>query len=425
MQTPQVTSQRQRRLLVSLLVLALVLRLVMAVATQSWQPSSKENFWRFGFEMGRIGAALAAGEGFASPFQDRKTGPTAWMAPIYPGIIGGVFYLFGTYSVASAVVLAILQVGISLLNCYLLYALGRRLFGPQVGLLAALLLAIYPPGLHFTVQKIWSTDLFVCGILVGLWQFLRLREAPTVNNAAWTGVTLGLISLVDPIIFAFWPLALAWLLVQRQSPWLARLRASVVVVALLWVTITPWLVRNYLVFGHFVFIKSNLGYVLWSANASPPPALETSPEGNRAPQQETGSSPGNSSLQEDEGEEAAMDQQALRLMRQHPWQYASNILQRVPRYWLLVKPGGSLQSVTARGAYYILLCLAAVGLCLSLQASADVRLLQIALLALPLPYYLTVVRLLHYRFPVEVLLMFFASYALWRVLGRSSRGLPG
>src|SRR5258708_34344357 len=44
----------------------------------------------FGFEMGRIGRAIATGRGFSDPF-DWQTGPTAWEPPLYPYLIAGVF----------------------------------------------------------------------------------------------------------------------------------------------------------------------------------------------------------------------------------------------------------------------------------------------------------------------------------------------
>ena len=55
----------------------------------------------FGQEMGRIARALATGYGFSDPFRGH-TGPTAWVGPLFPLLLGGVFKLFGVFTAQSA-----------------------------------------------------------------------------------------------------------------------------------------------------------------------------------------------------------------------------------------------------------------------------------------------------------------------------------
>src|ERR1700684_3999837 len=55
----------------------------------------------FGEEMGRIARALATGYGFSDPFRGH-TGPTAWVGPLFPLLLAGVFKLFGVFSPLSA-----------------------------------------------------------------------------------------------------------------------------------------------------------------------------------------------------------------------------------------------------------------------------------------------------------------------------------
>src|SRR5689334_21192471 len=45
-----------------------------------------DDHFGFGWEMGRVGRAIATGYGFSNPF-DGLTGPTAWEPPLYPYLI--------------------------------------------------------------------------------------------------------------------------------------------------------------------------------------------------------------------------------------------------------------------------------------------------------------------------------------------------
>ena len=49
--------------------------------------------FQFGWEMGRIARALVTGYGYADPFTGH-TGPTAWVAPLYPMLLGAGVCIF-------------------------------------------------------------------------------------------------------------------------------------------------------------------------------------------------------------------------------------------------------------------------------------------------------------------------------------------
>src|SRR5208282_6781423 len=48
-------------------------------------------------ETGNIAYALAEGKGFSNVFRT-ETGPTAWLAPVYPLIVAATFKLFGVFT---------------------------------------------------------------------------------------------------------------------------------------------------------------------------------------------------------------------------------------------------------------------------------------------------------------------------------------
>jgi hypothetical protein len=81
--------------------LALAVRLLVIGVFHYYRIKLEEDHFHFGAEMGRIARALATGRGYADPFFG-QTGPTAWVTPLFPLILGGIFKVFGVYSTASA-----------------------------------------------------------------------------------------------------------------------------------------------------------------------------------------------------------------------------------------------------------------------------------------------------------------------------------
>src|SRR5438067_6248927 len=88
----------------TMVLLALLLRLAVITIGQTYRVNPRQDHFGFGWETGRIARSIAEGQGFSSPFHG-TTGPTAWVAPLYPYFVAGVFLIFGVYTATSAWIL--------------------------------------------------------------------------------------------------------------------------------------------------------------------------------------------------------------------------------------------------------------------------------------------------------------------------------
>src|SRR5271155_4273887 len=88
-----------RRSLFWMVLVALFLRLVVMSFLYPERTDPYRDHWRLGGEAGRIARSIAEGEGFSNPLFG-KTGPTAWLAPVFPYLLAGIFKIFGIYSKA-------------------------------------------------------------------------------------------------------------------------------------------------------------------------------------------------------------------------------------------------------------------------------------------------------------------------------------
>jgi 4-amino-4-deoxy-L-arabinose transferase-like glycosyltransferase len=210
----------------------------------------------FGAEICSIAEHIVRGQGFSSPF-NQDTGPTAWIAPVYPYLCALVFRVFGIYSEASALVLIGIQCIIAAATGVTIYDLGRRSFGAQVGLCAAWIWTLSPFFFRWPVSWIW--DFTASAFLLSVVFIVTLDVAEKNGRRHWLalGAIWALIALTNPALLSVMPFSFAYLaFVNRRAfrKWFAPMTLALVLFAAL---VSPWLIRNEFVFGRPVFFRSN------------------------------------------------------------------------------------------------------------------------------------------------------------------------
>ena len=187
-------SFRRRLLLVSLLGLGL--RAAFLLLEPPTGPVADERMWVvWGADV------LPSPEVAFSPLAFRLI----FHPPLYPYFIGVLSACFGGL---AAVKMA--QVAVGAMLAPVLGLLGRRLFGPSAGLLAALVAAGYPELVWFSVH-FWVEGVFV---VLLWWSFERLfaaDEEGSWRRAAVAGLLFGLSILARETALYFLPLAALWL----------------------------------------------------------------------------------------------------------------------------------------------------------------------------------------------------------------------
>lgn len=216
-------------------------------------------------EVGNVAAALAAGKGFCCLFR-QPSGPTAWLAPVYPLIIALVFKLFGTFTLASFYVTVALNCIFSSLAGIPIYYSARRIEGPAAGALAAGLWAIFPSGIVMPFEWIWDTSLSALLAAALLWATLRLGDGLNYRKAGLYGALWGISLLANPALGSLLPFLFGWIFYRRHS---AKARSALPLLLATGVVVLiclPWTVRNYVQFHRFIPLRSNFAYEFWSGN---------------------------------------------------------------------------------------------------------------------------------------------------------------
>lgn len=143
-------------------------------------------------------------------------------------------------------------------------AVGRRVAGAAVGLVAAAIAAIYP-NLILLDASLRSESLYVLLAALSLLGAYRLAERPTWQRAAALGAVIGLAALTRSealVLVLLLGLPAVWLGAPRG----ARLRPALAVCAGCALLTVPWAARNWIEFDRPTALSTNEGGLLAGAN---------------------------------------------------------------------------------------------------------------------------------------------------------------
>ncbi|MET0144606.1 MAG: glycosyltransferase family 39 protein [Ilumatobacteraceae bacterium] len=233
--------------------LAFATSLVMAFVISSGGSSVDGGFDPYFF--GDMGKSIADGHGFRG-FGNLITR----RAPLYPILIGGIYFVFGDHYRAVLFFHCLFYAGTAVLA----YDMARRHFNERTGVIAGVMCTFHPLLLRYVPSLHLETFLTFLMTLM-IWCTYRFWRRPTLWNAVFIGLAAGLAALTKAVALPY-PIVFfaAFLLTVRAArrrgadgparriPWKPMIAGVLVMFA----TIAPWTIRNHGTTGHFVLLSS-------------------------------------------------------------------------------------------------------------------------------------------------------------------------
>jgi 4-amino-4-deoxy-L-arabinose transferase-like glycosyltransferase len=216
------------------------------------------------YEQGNVARALLAGQGFGSPFL--STQPSAIMPPVYPLIVAALFRIFGIHTAPAMIAILALNCVFSSLTCIPVFLIARRSFNARVALWAGWGWALSPYGIYFAAEWAWSTHLLLMCLCWLFYMAQHLELSPSLGLWAGFGLLAGFAGLTEPSILVVVPFLMAVAacrLARRGMSWLLPGLVASLVLA---VAISPWMVRNALVFHRFIPMRDSMGLEMYLSN---------------------------------------------------------------------------------------------------------------------------------------------------------------
>jgi 4-amino-4-deoxy-L-arabinose transferase-like glycosyltransferase len=403
------------RILFAMVLAGLVVRLAVGWFLYPDNMGPAHDHFKFGFETGRIARSLAQGEGFSSPLFE-KTGPTAWMTPVYPLIVAGFFKVFGVYTKSALFAILSFQALISSLTCIPIFYFARNSFGPNVGKWASWTWAFFPYAVYFPMDRIWETWLATLFFSLVFLVSQELEDADGIPTWIGAGLLWGLTALTSAALISVLPFLqanISYRRHQRDRQWLVPNLALGLAFA---AAISPWFIRNYRTFHTFIPFRDNMGLVLRLGGKGANDDWKQSQFGPWLNDAEAAEFHRDGEIKYFATKKA----QAINFIKNHPGVYTWQTLRRIvfiwTGYWSLDKDylardeaQWDLWNIPFCTAFTIL---ALVGLRKAWRRNHDVALpYAILMLLFPMVYYITAPEL-YYRRPLDPMMVVLAVYAL-------------
>ena len=367
--------------------------------------------------------------------------PTAHWSFLYTLYLVFVYGIFGVHPVVARVLQAVI---VGILQPLIMFFIGRRLFSESVGLVSALLTALYTYFIYYSAT-LMTEPFYITAILGSLYLSILLvdhnadqekgkHSGKDYSLAAVLGITLGAAVLLRQLFLLLIPFLFLWIFwssrvrLGRNRIWTLLLSGTIIIVM-----IVPFTVYNYIRFHRFVLLNTNSGYAFFWANH---PIYGT----HFVPILPSNLATYQSLIPKEllHLDEAALDQALLKrgiqIVISDPKRYILLSLSRIPPYFMFwpSRDSGLLSNLARVAGFGILLPLMIYGLVYAfsirvhnwrLSLSSPVFLLYSFILIYSAIHLLSWA-LIRYRLPVDAILIVFAGLAIVDLYARIRNIIP-
>lgn len=328
--------------------------------------------------------------------------------PLTGLVIAGTLFISGESVFAVKLVMVVistLTIAVVALLCFEISKENRS------ALLAAAICSIYPFFIFYSA-RILSETIFLFFMTLFFWALIQKSI-----GVAWQGALAGLMHLTRPIFLYFFPIIWAWQYSFQRVP-IQKIAFGILIMTLV---VSPWIVRNYVVFGEIVIGTASSGHILWEGNN---PWNTTG--GVSGTFEDTQSwldvvPGGKSELAEDQWKKS----EAIAFIKKEPTHFLKNGLLKLKRFWSLWPNSRDHQhwlyrlvSVLSFGPVLLLSMVGAV----VLKKHRKEVILILATVGYLSALHALILGSIRYRLPLEPLLIVLASITLVNLWGRYSPG---
>jgi hypothetical protein len=185
-----------------------------------------------------------------------------WWPPGQPFFLAACQWLLNDAASGARFV----QAFVSTLTAFFIYKIGHVLYG-RVAALAALVMVAFYPNLVFFSHTLWAETNYLCWFSAGIWVLVR-KPRLSARDALGCGLLFGVAGLFKAMGLYFVLLVALWAVLSRR----ATIAVALLTIGSALLTISPWTIRNYVVYDRVVLLDRSLGANMLAGTGDHPPA---------------------------------------------------------------------------------------------------------------------------------------------------------
>ena len=188
-------------------------------------------------------------------------------APVYAYFLGIIYKLFGFVPLAARIIQAFLGAAF----CIILYFIGKETFNKSVGIISSFIASFYGIFIFYSEVLLRATLVTFLNVLL-LLLLIKLTKKPNVKLSFFSAVVYELSFLTRQNILL--PFILIWLFLSlRKTPFKKLLRLGTAFIAGIFITFSPFLIRNFIVFDKTIITPATSdGF--WIGNTYDSPGVD-------------------------------------------------------------------------------------------------------------------------------------------------------
>ncbi|MDO8619173.1 MAG: glycosyltransferase family 39 protein [Candidatus Daviesbacteria bacterium] len=178
--------------------------------------------------------------------------------PLYPFFLALVYKVFGpNFEMAK-----IVQILLSALTGFLVYLIGKEIVSKKIGIVALIIYSFYLETAYLSVLLLSENIYWLLSALY-IYLLIRMRVASS-NFGVLLGIITGMLILINPPSLTLVIPVIIWYLWKNFN--FRTIANTVAMLVFCFLTVLPWNIRNYQIYGQPVFIYTDGGINMWMGN---------------------------------------------------------------------------------------------------------------------------------------------------------------
>ena len=253
---------KNQKIIISILLAAFILRIIPIIFLEIKSPGYHEkNVNEVEFYYDDVARSVIAGKGFVhsvnprsfdSPYNFKPGTPFHFVPPLYAWWLSLLYFIFGPNILLAKIFQAFMDASV----CLLVYRISQKVNDSEfTSQCSSFLYAVYPLAVYMSVTLYYQVPLN----LALCWIVLCLMRDTNLKNGTMTGVATGISALAKPItlpLIAMLPLVK---LTESKSHIKSVFVWTMGFTLACFIVLTPWTIRNFIVFKRFIPVQSGAG----------------------------------------------------------------------------------------------------------------------------------------------------------------------